>query len=421
MASMNDAAPELTTSTVTVFTRHATDCTYKDKPQWKRCKCRKHVYLYEGGKKTYISAKTRSWEQAERFAQTLRDERDPVKIKLRQIEAADEAKKAAARARESSIEAALDQWIAGYKVKADSPTGISYETFRKWFLKWTDAQGFQLLSDVTADALDAWVASWSPDAEDKASRLSANTQNFRLTKIKSFFRWAFNLRKLEQNPAVMLRSIKAENEEITQPLTPEQFRELLAATYKYDEDRRVDKDRFGADLRAIFLVMRWTGVRLSDALMLRRSGVVGNRLKMDIQKTGDKIDRVVPMEVIDALAAVPTRKTMHADQFFWSRQCNHRVLAGMWTPRIRRINKYVSFQNEEGEPMSFHSHMLRDTFAVELLLAGMPLEKVSKLLCHSSVRITEKHYAPWVERRNAQLEDEMMAAMRMMGARFDGD
>jgi integrase/recombinase XerD len=42
------------------------------------------------------------------------------------------------------------------------------------------------------------------------------------------------------------------------------------------------------------------------------------------------------------------------------------------------------------------SHRLRDTFAVELLLAGVPIERVSILLGHQSVSVTEKHYNPWV-------------------------
>jgi integrase len=41
-----------------------------------------------------------------------------------------------------------------------------------------------------------------------------------------------------------------------------------------------------------------------------------------------------------------------------------------------------------------HAHRFRDTFAVELLLAGVPLERVSMLLGHQSVKITERHYAP---------------------------
>ena len=43
-----------------------------------------------------------------------------------------------------------------------------------------------------------------------------------------------------------------------------------------------------------------------------------------------------------------------------------------------------------------HAHPYRDSFVVELLLSGMPLERVSVLLGHSSVKITERHYAPWV-------------------------
>ncbi|MGC1647732.1 MAG: tyrosine-type recombinase/integrase [Candidatus Sulfotelmatobacter sp.] len=54
---------------------------------------------------------------------------------------------------------------------------------------------------------------------------------------------------------------------------------------------------------------------------------------------------------------------------------------------------------------SCHPHMLRDTFAVEMLLAGVPLEQVSILLGHKSVKITEKHYAPWVKARQERLPD----------------
>ncbi len=47
--------------------------------------------------------------------------------------------------------------------------------------------------------------------------------------------------------------------------------------------------------------------------------------------------------------------------------------------------------------------MLRDTFAVELLLAGVPIDQVSILLGHASVKTTERHYAPFVKARQEQL------------------
>src|ERR1700733_2867199 len=49
----------------------------------------------------------------------------------------------------------------------------------------------------------------------------------------------------------------------------------------------------------------------------------------------------------------------------------------------------------------------RDTVSVELLLVDVPIERVSILSGHQSVRITEKHYAPWVRARQEQLEADV--------------
>jgi integrase len=54
--------------------------------------------------------------------------------------------------------------------------------------------------------------------------------------------------------------------------------------------------------------------------------------------------------------------------------------------------------------------MFRETFAVELLLAGVPIDQVSVLLGHSSVKIRERHYSPWVKARQQQLDESVRKA-----------
>jgi len=46
------------------------------------------------------------------------------------------------------------------------------------------------------------------------------------------------------------------------------------------------------------------------------------------------------------------------------------------------------------------------------LLAGVPLDQVSLLLGHNSIKVTEKHYAPFVKARQVQLEHSARMAWK---------
>jgi len=85
---------------------------------------------------------------------------------------------------------------------------------------------------------------------------------------------------------------------------------------------------------------------------------------------------------------------------FWAGEWKPKSAVGDWQRSLRRLFCLA------GVPDG-HAHRFRDTFAVELLLAGVRIERVSILLGHHSLKVTEKHYAPWVKARQDQLEADL--------------
>jgi len=90
--------------------------------------------------------------------------------------------------------------------------------------------------------------------------------------------------------------------------------------------------------------------------------------------------------------------------FFWSGKSKVQAAASVWRKRIADVFKAAKMTDG-------HGHRFRDTFAVDLLQRGVSLESVSRLLGHQSIRITEKHYSPWVKTRQEALEKEVSAAL----------
>lgn len=82
------------------------------------------------------------------------------------------------------------------------------------------------------------------------------------------------------------------------------------------------------------------------------------------------------------------------------------------TGRIRVSAKTKSW--EQAELLSRKYENSADTFAVEMRLAGVPIDQVSILLGHASVRVTEKHYSPWVRARQDQPENSMQSAWELL-------
>lgn len=156
----------------------------------------------------------------------------------------------------------------------------------------------------------------------------------------------------------------------------------------------------GRRLRALVLLLRYSGLRIGDAVTLSRDRIVGSKLFLYTAKTGTPVYCPLPEFVIMALDAVERTNERY---FFWSGTSEKDGVA-------RDYIRYLSSLFKLAGIVGGHAHRFRDTFATELLLAGVPLERVGTLLGHSSVKVTEKHYSPWVRARQEQLEADVMRA-----------
>jgi integrase/recombinase XerD len=132
--------------------------------------------------------------------------------------------------------------------------------------------------------------------------------------------------------------------------------------------------------------MRYSGMRIGDAVSLSTDRIEGNRLFLYTPKTGTPIHSVLPDFVVKALEETPRVTNVH---YFWSGVGKLESIVRSWQTRIRKLFEDAKVSKGDGNMLS---HRFRDTFSVELLLSGVPIERVSILLGHQSVRITEKHY-----------------------------
>jgi hypothetical protein len=135
----------------------------------------------------------------------------------------------------------------------------------------------------------------------------------------------------------------------------------------------------------------------------------------------DCLHGLLPQDVAEELRNVPATTYSHPDYFFWSGRSKRKSEVSNWIKIFAKVVATATekhpklFTDADGEPKPAHLHMLRDTFAVEYLLASMPLEEVPRLLGHSSVLITQKHYAPWVLERQQKLATSVRSAWSAMG------
>ncbi len=281
--------------------------------------------------------------------------------------------------------------------------------FRKQLLGWCREHGVHFLIDLDLARLQQFRSSW----RDKA--LSGRKKQERL---RGFFYFCQANGWIVQNVATGLSRIKVEQPP-TDYFTRDEYSRIIAATRIYDQHAANGGERSenATRLRTLAELMRWSGLAIRDAVTLERSRLDQlDRLFLYRAKTNVPVYLPLPTKIAKALRSTPPGLKPNPRYFFWSGNGNPKSAVADWQRAFRKLFKIAAIKHPDGTSKRCFPHMLRDTFAVECLLAGVPLEDVSKYLGHSSIKTTEKHYAPFVKARQEQMVTTMKRAWKFMGA-----
>lgn len=371
---------------VMVVARHSKKCPKskeKNAGQYRRCKCPLWLQWGKNGKK---SAKTRSWEIATKKARQLQEELELLSLGTEPPKKVDHI----------TIEAAASLYFDDMAQRGVKDCSKA----RRMLLRLRDyanAREVILLKDVSARLLLEWRSKWT-------FKLKSGSPAVHWSIVKTFFKWAFTTDLILADPSAKLKSLKSERTQV-QPLTQEEMGQLVNATAECGFTSEV-----AYKVRTFILLQRWSALACMDAATLKRDGLKENNiLKCKRNKTGAEVCVPLPPAVAEMLRALPND---HPNYFFWNpnRMAKKSVVA-LFGDLLRTVFDKAGVPHGREEMLS---HRFRHTFSVEMLLAGVPIERVAVLLGHRTVRTTEKYYSAWVTERQTRLEAEVKDAWTRM-------
>ena len=288
-----------------------------------------------------------------------------------------------------TIQDATDSYVRDAEARGLRPASVyKFKLLFKQLNAFATDKGFLHIDELDVDALRGFRETW------KNKNYSAKKK---LENLRTFFRFAYEDGWVHKNHALAIKPPKVEQPP-TMPFTRDEFNRVLAACDKYPSEGHPNA-RLGSRLRALVLLLRYSGLRIADAVTLPRQTIKDDVLILRTEKTGTVVRVPLPSNVIAALGTVARPN----GYFFWSGASTKKSCVGDYQRAFKKLYKIAKV--EKG-----HAHRWRDTFAVELLLDKAPIADVSVLLGHQNTKVTEKHYSPWVKERQEQLEQTVRAA-----------
>ena len=344
-------------SVITIYRRHQEACKYTSRRN-RGCRCPIWAEGTVHGEHIRKSLDLRDWEAAVKLIREWEVNKPESTLMVRE---------------------AVARFIADAKARNLSEGSIlKYEQSVKAV---KEMLGEKTLRQVTVDDMRAVRESW---------KIAPLTMQKRLEMVKAFFRFCVASKWIASSPAESVQAPTVEPKP-TLPFEDAQIKAIFEALEtKYLEAHPMSTEETKRKIKAFILVMLYAGIRISDAVFLKREHIKDGKLFLYTHKTKVAVWVPLPKKVLDAL------KKCDGEFYFTTGRGKVKTWTTEWEERLKKVFVLAGFPEA-------HSHMLRDTFATRLLNKGVPIETVAALLGNTT-KIVEKHYSPWVESRQVNLE-----------------
>lgn len=274
-----------------LYRRHEDACSHQEKGiRYIKCSCPIWMDGYDDrGKRQRRSLKTRDWRHAqdklnrlESGAATPRelDERSPI------------------------IDKAVSAYLEDCKLrKLAAGTITGYSIFLRQL---TDHFPGTRVSAIDIAALDRFrAARLRVERHGKLRDVTSQTQIKELGYLRAFFAFALSRKWTPENPAKELGAPE-EDRLPTLPFDNDEIAAILAACERIDNPNQREIPRARLRARALCLLLLYSGLRISDAVQLKRIAVKSDgRLLIRMMKTRAPLYLRLNPATLEALAALP--------------------------------------------------------------------------------------------------------------------
>jgi site-specific recombinase XerD len=289
----------------------------------------------------------------------------------------------------SEIEKKVGSYLEYLEVeKGSSPLTIrDYKHYLERFVHWLKDEGIRLqLKDINPEVVRqyrVYLSRLPGESKEKDSTLSRRTQGYHVIAIRSFLRWLIKNDYQVMSPDKI--DLPKVEERQVKFLSGEQVDRLLNAPSLSTIQGKRDK--------AILEVLFSTGLRVSELAGLDRDKVNLETREFGVVGKGGKA-RVVFLS---------QRATKYLDNYIKSRDDHFKPLfihhKGKGKPTTadekmrltpRSIQRMVKkYGHKMKLPVAVTPHVLRHSFATDLLMAGADLRSVQEMLGHKNVSTTQ--------------------------------